>query len=171
MHNLVDRLEKKGWSRKDIIKAVETIKNAKKNKTRDIVFIERRIFWILLIIIIAANFAVSVALLPLLVALRGFLLYFVIIILGLVFGLLFELVIRSMEHLEKQHHLFLAVLIPIVAMLNIFIISNMSNNLVQSLGFANSHNPVATSIIYSASFALPYIISRFVLKIGYYANE
>lgn len=170
MHNLVDRLEKKGWSRKDIIKTVETIKNTKKNKPRDIVFIERRIFWILLVVITAANFAVSVALLPLLVALKGAPLYVVIIILGVILGLVFELVIRSMEHLEKQHHLFLAFLIPIVAMLNVFAISRISNSLVRSLGFANSHNPLIVSLLYSSSFALPYLISRFALKKEYYSS-
>ena len=171
MRNLVDRLEKKGWSRKDIIRAVETIKNAKKNKPRDIIFIERRIFWILLIVIIAANFAVSVALLPLLVALRGPILYFVIVILGLVFGLLFELVIRGMEHLEKQHHLFLVILIPATALVTIFIISSISNNLAKVLNLANAHNSILVSIIYAASFVLPYIIYRFILKIGYYIKE
>ncbi|MBI4143496.1 hypothetical protein HY487_01275 [Candidatus Woesearchaeota archaeon] len=171
MHNLVDRLEKKGWERKEIIKAVEAIKNAKKSKPKDVIFIEKQIFWILLAIIIAANFAVSVALLPLLVALNGVLLYSAVTILGIVFGLLFELVIRGMDHLEKKHHFFLAILIPVVAMSNVFIVSRMSNSLVQKFGFANSHNPIFISVAYSASFALPYVISRFVLKIGYYSKN
>lgn len=170
MRNLVDRLEKGGWGRKDIIRAVESIKNAKKDKTRDTLFIEKRIFWILLVIIIVSNFAVSVALLPLLVALKGMLLYAAIIILGMIFGLLFELVIRSMEHLERQHHLFLAFLIPIVALVNVFIMSNISNNLAQMLGLENVHNSLVVSIIYAASFVLPYIVYRFVLKIEYYAK-
>jgi ABC-type Fe3+-siderophore transport system permease subunit len=170
MQNLVDRLEKKGWGRKDIIKAVEAIKNAKKGRARDIIFIEKRIFWILIILIIAANFAVSVALLPLLVALRGALPYFVIATLGSVFGLLFELVIRSMEHLERQHHLFLAILIPLVAVANMFIISSMSGNLARVLNLSNANNPAIISIIYAASFVLPYVVCRFVLKIGYYAK-
>lgn len=171
MRNLVDRLEKRGWSRKDILKTIDIIKNAKKNKAKDIVFIERRIFWILLVLIIAANFAVSVALLPLLIALSGILLYAAIIVFGIIFGLLFELVIRSMEHLEKQHHLFLAVLIPVVAVLNIFIISNTSNRLARTLNLTNIHNPLIISVIYAVSFVLPYIIYRFVLKIEYYVKE
>ena len=171
MRNLVDRLEKKGWSRKDIVSTLEIIKNAKKNKPGGISFIEKRIFWVLLILIIAANFAVSVALLPMLVALRGALLYSAIIALGLVFGLLFELVIRSMEHLERKHHLLLAFLIPIAALANIFVISALSNNLAMALNLANMHNPAIISIVYSASFVLPYIIYRFILKIEYYVKE
>src|SRR3989338_10246058 len=110
MENLIKRLEKKGWEKEEIAKAVEIIHNAKQLKTPENKFLEKRVYWILLFVIIAANFAISVALMPVLVALRGMLLYFVIIILGLVFGLLFELVIRSIEHLEKRHHVFLAVI-------------------------------------------------------------
>lgn len=168
MHNLADRLEKKGWKRKEIIKTLGIIKNAKKNKPEGTAFIERRIFWILLLLIIAANFSVSVALLPLLIALKGYLLYAAVILLGLVFGFLFELVIRGMEHLEKHHHLFLAFLMLAVSLANIFAISHISNNLSRNLNLANVHNPIAISIIYAVSFAMPYVYCRFVLKKSYY---
>ena len=171
MRNLVDRLEKRGWSRKEIVKAVGIIKSAKRNKTKDIKFLDRRIYWILLVLIIAANFAVSVALLPLLIALKGAFIYFVLVTLGIVFGLLFELVIRSIEHLEKYHHLFLAFLIPAVALANIFVISSISNSLAKTLNLTNFHNPITISITYAASFVLPYVIYRFILKIEYYSNE
>ena len=171
MKNLVERLEKRGWSKKEIIKAVNIIKKAKQNKPKDIIFFEERIYWILLVVIIAANFAISVALIPILLTLRGVLLYFIIIVLGLIFGLLFELLIRSIEHLEKEHHLFLAVLIPLIALSNVFVISKISNNLTRTLNLTNFQNPIVIALIYAASFVLPYIIYRFVLKIGYYAKE
>lgn len=171
MQNLIKRLEKRGWSKREISKAVDIIKNAKQNKPRDVRFIEKRIYWILLILIIVANFAISIALLPLLIVLKEIFLYFIVIVLGLVFGLLFELVIRSMEHLENKHHIFLAILIPLVALLNIFIISKISHDLSKILNLTNFHNPIIIGIVYAASFVLPYIIYRFVLKIEYYAKE
>ena len=73
MENLVNRLEKRGWGKKEIVKAVEIIRNAKQSKSKDTIFIEKRIYWILLIITIVANFAISVALIPLLLALKGML--------------------------------------------------------------------------------------------------
>lgn len=171
MENLVRRLEKKGWKKKEIINAVDIIKKAKHSKTTGNLFLERRIYWILLIIIIAANFAISVALIPVLVVLKGMFLYIVLMLLGIVFGLLFELVIRSIEHLEKKHHLLLAVLIPLIALANAFVISNVSNNLMSTLSLANLHNSLVVALVYSVSFVLPYIVYRFVLKIGYYINE
>lgn len=170
MRNLVDRLEKRGWSRKDIIKAVDSIKNAKNSKPKDAVFIEKRIFWILLVLVIAANFAVSIALLPLIFALRGVLLYAALILLGSGFGFLFELVIRSIEHLEKRHHVFLAIFITLAALLNLFIISNISNNLAKTLNLASYNRPIAVALVYSVSFVLPYIVYRFVLKKEYYVK-
>ena len=93
MRNLIQRLEKRGWKKREIIKAVNIIKTAKHNKTKENVFLEKRIYWILLVMIIVANFAISVALIPILMALRGVFLYFVLIILVIIFCLLFELVI------------------------------------------------------------------------------
>ena len=171
MENLIERLEKRGWSKKEISKAVGIIKNAKQNKPKDVKFLDKRIYWILLVMIITANFAISFALIPILMALRGFILYFVIIILGIVFGLLFELVIRSIEHLEKKHHLTLAVLIPLIALLNIFVISNISNNLVKILNLTNIHNSIIIALIYASSFVLPYVVYRFILNVEYYAKE
>ena len=158
MQNLIKRLEKRGWNKKDITKAVRIIQNAKQNKNKDTKFLDKRIYWILLVIIVVANFAISIALVPVLMTLKGFNLYFVIIILGLVFGLLFELVIRSIEHLEKKHHIFLVIFIPLIALVNILIISKIANNLMLILSITNAQKPIIIALIYAASFVLPYII-------------
>ena len=171
MNNLIDRLEKKGWDKKEIDKAVDIIHNAKQLKTPEARFLEKRVYWILLVLIIAANFAISVALIPVLVALKGIFLYFVVAVFGIVFGLLFELVIRSIEHLEKRHHVFLAILIPAVALANVFAVTRISNNLTSTLNLRNIQSPLIVGLVYAASFVLPYIIYRFVLKIEYYAKE
>ena len=171
MQNLIKRLEKRGWSSKEIEKAVGIIQNAKQNKNKANLFLEKRIYLVLFAIILASNFAISIALIPLLIALNGMILYFLIMVLGIIFGLLFELVIRSMEHLEKRHHITLAFLIPTTALINIFIISRLSNNLMEKLNLKNIHTPIIIALVYAVSFVLPYIIYRFVLKIEYYAKE
>ena len=169
MHNLAERLEKRGWDRKEIVKAFGIIRDAKHNNST--LFLQKRIYWILLLILIAANFAISAALMPALIALRGFFLYFIIAVVAVGFGLLFEILIRSIEHLEKKHHLLLVFLIPIIALANIFFISNLSNRLINELNLGNMHNSITIAVVYAASFVLPYLISRFVLKIGYYSKE
>ena len=121
--------------------------------------------------IIASNFAISVALIPVLMALKGAILYFILAVLGIVFGLLFELVIRGIEHLQKHHHLILAILIPLIALVNIFVVARISNNLSSTLSLRNLQNPIIIAIVYAVSFVLPYIFYRFVLKIEYYIKE
>ncbi len=171
MQNLTKRLEKRGWNKKEILKAVSIIKKAKQEKSAETTFLEKRIYWVLLVVLAAANFAVSVALIPLLISLKGIFLYFILIVMGVVFGVLFELVIRSIEHLEKKHHVILAVLIPLIALANAFAISRISNGLAKTLDLANLHNPAIIALVYAVSFVMPYIVCRFVLEKGYYANK
>ena len=158
MQNLAKRLEKIGWEKKEIEKAVQLISNAKKTNT-EFKFLEKRVFWILLVVLVAANFAISVGLVPALIALKGAFLYLIIIVLGISFGFLFELVIRSIEHLQAKHHIALAIFIPAVALANFFIISNATG----------LNSPLSASLVYAVSFTIPYVFYRFVLKKEYYS--
>ena len=171
MENLKKRLEKRGWKKREIEKAVGIITKAKQNKTEENLFLGKRIFWILLAVLAAANFAVAASIMPMLIALKGISLYVIIAIIGLAFGFVFELVIRTIEHLERRHHLFLAIFIPLAALINAFIIAGLSNDLAAGLSLQNFHSPFAIGLVYAASFALPYMVYRFVLKIEYYARE
>ena len=171
MRNLVKRLEKRGWKKHEIDKAVRIINNAKENKLSENSFLEKRIYWILLFVIIAANFAISIALVPVLMVLNGFKLYLVIVVLGVVFGLLFELVIRSIEHLETKHHVALAIMIPAIALINILVVARISNRLIQQLGLNNLHSALFVGLVYAFSFVIPYRMYRFVWKIEYYGKE
>jgi|SRR3989338_2830698 len=158
MQNLAKRLEKIGWEGHEIEKALRIISSTKAKA--EFRFLEKRIYWILLIVIIAANFAVSVALLPALMALKGNFLYITIIVLGISFGLLFELVIRSIEHLQAKHHIALAIFIPAAALASFFAVSNS----------VNFRSPLAVSLAYAVSFTIPYAVCRFIFKIGYYSK-
>lgn len=171
MQNLIKRLEKRGWENNEISRAVRILQAAKRNKTKEVIFLERHIYWILLLVLIASNFAISVALAIPLMILRGAPLYLIVAVLGLIFGLLFELVIRGIEHLESSHHLALVFFIPVIALVNIFVVSNISNNLAGKFGLHNTQNPITISLIYAISFVLPYIFYRFILKAEYYAKE
>lgn len=169
MRNLAKRLEKKGWKRSEIDRAVGIIQKARQNKAKENLFLEKRIYWVLLAVIATANFAIAVSIVPLLLALRGPGLYFIIAVMGAVFGFLFELAIRSIEHLEKKHHIALAALIPATAIISGYLITTFSNSTGLVFGLKNFHNPLSIALTYAASFALPYIILRFVLKKEYYS--
>ena len=171
MQNLVKRLEKRGWENEEIERAVGIISNAKSEKTKENGFLQERMYLMLLILITAANFIISAALIPIFMALNGAFLYVTIIVVGAGFGFLFELVIRGMEHLEKRHHVILAFVIPAVCLVNSFIISRISNSIMKVLGLKNFQDPLLVSMVYSVAFVMPYFFYRFVLQIEYYSNK
>ncbi len=171
MENLANRLEKRGWKKKEIAEAAWIIRRAKQSADPESRLLQQRVYRILLIVIVVANFAISVALMPLMIALKGPFLYFILVVMGISFGLLFELVIRSIEHFERKHHVILAYFIPVIALVNIFTITKISNGLARTLGMKNIQNPLMIGIVYSVSFVLPYIIARFILRLEYYKKE
>ena len=161
MENIRKYLLEKGWKRKDVESAIRIISHAKKHKHPKIKLLDKAVYWISLSVAIAGNFIISIALIPFLIALSGFRLFLFVIALGISFGLLFELLVRGIEGLEVKHHLFLGIIIPIVALASFVIISN---NLKKLIGIESPHDPIIVGAIYSISFILPYIIYHVFLK-------
>lgn len=171
MEKLKKRLKAKGWGKKDIDKAIKIIKHAKVNKHTKIKFLDKIVYWIALIIAIIGNFLISIALIPFLLVLKSFQLFLVVIVLGISFGLFFEILIRSIEHLTHKHHFYLIVIIPTIAVLNVFIITTFSE-VIGVIGFAikNEHNPFIVGLTYGVAFIAPFIFYKGVLKKGYYLD-
>lgn len=170
MEKLKKRLREKGWTSKDINKTIKIVKEAKEKKHPAIKVLDKAIYWIALIIAIIGNLIISISLIPFLMALKSVQLFSVIIVLGFSFGLLFELLIRSIEHLESKHHIFLSILIPLVAVINVFIITLVSNNIEKIFKIDNPQNPYIVGIVYAISFILPFIFYKLVMKKDYYSG-
>jgi len=164
MKNIKNRLIEKGWSKKDIIKTINIIEKAKKNKHSKIKLLDKLVYWISLAVAIGGNFIIAVALMPELITLNGFQLYLVIITLGISFGLLFEILIRTIEHLKTKHHILLITIIPILAVINFIIILNNTKKLI---GIENPQNPILVGIVYAIAFILPYAVYQIFLKNKY----
>ncbi|MCH8003221.1 MAG: hypothetical protein IH934_01205 [Nanoarchaeota archaeon] len=161
MKNIKKYLVEKGWSKKDINKTIRIIEKAKKNKHPKIKVLDKFVYWFSLLITMIGNLIISISLIPVLITLKGQQLYLVIITLGFAFGLLFELLIRSIENLEIKHHLFLGIIIPIIAVINFIIISN---NMKKLIGIESPQNPIIIGAVYSIAFILPYIFYQIFLK-------
>jgi len=157
-------LTKRGWTKKEINDTLKIFREAKNNKHPAIKFLDKSVYWIALIAAILGNFIISVVLIPFLLTLRDFQLYLVIITIGVTFGLLFELLIRSITHLEARHHLFFGFLVPIVATINVFVITIYSKGLEKKLMIGSVYNPLLVSVVYGAAFIIPYVFYRLFLK-------
>ncbi len=145
------------------------MKNFKESKPQK--FVRNHVLWILIFAMIAANFAVSIALIPAIISIKGENLFLILAITGIFFGLLFELVIRSVEHFDKRHHIFLGIIMPLIAIANFLFITRMASSISLSLDLGELSSPILIPIIYAISFTLPYILSKFILGYGYYSSE
>lgn len=159
-----ETLNKKGWAEGEINKTLKIVREAKKNKHPAIKILDKAVYWIALIMAIIGNFIISIALMPFLLALNSIQLYLIIVTIGIAFGMLFELLIRSITHLKKGHHLFFGFLIPIVAVVNIFIIAKFADILKKMYMIYNIHNPFVVSVVYAAAFITPYAVYHLFLK-------
>ena len=167
MRDIKKRLGQKGWSKKDISKTVRIIEQAKANKHPKIKILDMSVYWISLVIAIIGNFIISISLIPVLLALNNLPMYAVLITIGMSFGLLFELLIRTIEHLETKHHIFLGIMMPLIAIINVIIIVAFSNNLEKIINIENPHSPLLVGIVYALAFMLPYLIYQLFLKNKY----
>lgn len=163
MQDIKKRLIEKGWKKEDINKTLRIIEQAKANKHPKIKILDKAVYWISLFIAVIGNFIISISLIPFLLALRSFQLYAVVITIGISFGLLFELLIRTIE-LQAKHHIFLSIIIPVIAVVNIFVIVLFSNSFMQSINIQNPQNPLFVGAVYAIFFMIPYIAYNVFLK-------
>lgn len=108
---------------------------------------------------VIVNALVSIALIPLLLVLKGPFLYLSVAVVALVVGLIFNFLIMDIEHLDRKHHLFAAAFIPLMAVINIFLITSFSNRVDKLLKLNVSQDPITISAVYVVVFIMPYLVS------------
>lgn len=122
------------------------------------------IYWVSLVAAIMGNFIISVILVPFLVMLDDQVtLYIIVMIMGLVFGALFNFLLTDIERLDENHHVMTGVVIPVLAVINVYIMVNVSKTIGTIISITVNQNALVISIIYVAMFMVPYIINA-ILK-------
>ena len=165
MNDIYRKLKDKGWNDEDINKAALIIKNSEIKKSKKLRFLDDIIFWIVLIIAIIGNLIISIILIPFLLALKGYILYSIIIIIGISFGFFFDLLIRDIEKLEKKNIIISGLFIPAIAIINISYMVRFANYIQSTLQLGNvPHSYILVSLVYAAAFMLPYLSKEFILK-------
>ncbi|MCX8146963.1 MAG: hypothetical protein N3D84_00670 [Candidatus Woesearchaeota archaeon] len=118
------------------------------------------VYWTVLLVLTIGNFLISVILIPFLLVFKPVHLALIVSILGIIFGLMFNLIIRDIEHIEKEHHLIAAIFIPSIALINIFVMVNIANNLAARLKLPAHENAFLISLLYVIVFIIPYVFSE-----------
>ncbi len=162
MHeDITANLASKGWNRAEVKRAADIIAHAESEKSTSMRFLEQMAFWIALFVAILGNFIISVVMVPFLLLLQGWGLYFTIFVIGATFGILFNVIIHYIEDLKEGQHIIVGAFIPALALINIYLIAHFSNDLEILLNLPTPpHSPIAISTMYVFAFVLPYFIKH-----------
>ena len=148
------------WTDDDIEKTLRIIENAQERKPREIRFIDKAVYWGVLIVAIIGNIILSIILIPFMLVLKHFVLYMIIFVLAFVFGLFFDLLLREIEQLDQPHRVIAGLFIPALAIINVFYMTQFSNYLTATIRLNNVHNPLLISIVYTTAFVMPYLFYK-----------
>jgi len=165
MKDRIKRMKKKGWNDEEIDKTLKMLSKYDKHAEYN-VSSNRIIYWTVLLVLTISNFLVAVFLIPILLAISTIKFYFLIAALAFIFGLFFDLLIRDIEHLKTKHHVFAAVFMPVMAVLNLFVMIGVTNKLVDILKIGQHEDPIFASFIYVFVFMLPYVINTIREELG-----
>ena len=109
--------------------------------------------------IVFATVIVSLILIPVLIALTPGIVYFLVIVLAGMIGFLYNFLITDIGHLERKHHLWAGILVPLLALVNMVVMVTWSNRFITALPVQNlSHNPWMLGIVFAVVFILPAVI-------------
>lgn len=159
----ITKLQQKGWNDAEIKKAEQAL-------ARDLrydVHFSRIVFWSAIIVIVFANMVVAGVLIPFLIALNEWVLYGAVILLAGTVGFLYNFLITDIGHLERKHHLWAGILVPLLALGNIVAVVILSNRFIEDAKIQNvPHDPYIIGIVFAIAFILPYVIDRLRLMVG-----
>lgn len=164
MHITKERLQEKGWSQEEINHALETFSQAKENRHPKIGLLDTAVYWFGLLLMIIGTLAFSLMILPLLLTVNSIALYFIIIIFALTFGMMMSIAVRDIEIIERFHHVIVFSVVPIIGVINFFIVVNIANTSFIADALQVHHNPLILAMVYLASFVTPYFFMVFKRK-------
>jgi len=167
MSNLIERLRKKGWTEQDIEKAVRIIEQGKNKKPKAFIILDSIMYWLVLFVALIGNFIISIILIPFMLAIQGFRLYAIIIIIGFAFGAFFDLLIRDLENLQNKDLVIAGIFLPLLALINVSLMVKFSNFLQAGLRLSSiNHSAIMIAFVYVFAFILPYLIKSIILYTG-----
>lgn len=146
------------WSEKEVEKAAKILATAEKNKGMRLRLLDETVHWILLIVALLGNFLLAIFLV-LFAHVLGAYAYALAALLGLGFGWLVEMPIRDLEKLDKHKHFLSRVLLPLLALVNVYLIIGVKRVAEASLG-ALAFDGMWLGLAYGAAFLVPHLLSH-----------
>ena len=146
-------LKKKGWKSSEISATVKAVSLVQKKRVGE--HLNHFLYWSSLLLIGLTNIVGIFSLFPALLLFEGMQLNLVVAGSGVAFGILFNYFIRALEHLERKHHIIAGIFIPIVVLLDVFILLGINEFLRYKFN-ATHENMAVTIILFVVGFLVPY---------------
>ncbi len=156
-----------GWQPHQVNKAAAILQSANAVKSDAIKFLDEVVYWGILLSAIIGNFILSLVFIPILLAFDDLSLVVTVAVLAVAFGTLMDVVIREIEHLRRAHLIIPELFIPAIALINIYMIVQLSNKFAVGVGLP-THNPWVVSIMYVCGFILPHFILKWKRNKGHF---
>jgi len=160
MEKIKRLLVKKGWPSHEVEKTIRILGRAHHKKSKTVLFLDKSALWLGLILIILGNFIVSVILVPLLIIMSGWWLYISLLGIAAAFGFVVTVIAGYIERIQREHVLILGVLLPAIALINVYIMAYFANRLELLMQIGTLHNPTFIALVYTVGFMIPYMLSQ-----------
>ena len=166
---LAEALAKKGWSRNEIDHAMRVLHRGSELKSRTARVFESMLYWLALVLAILMSFLMAVLLVPLLMISSGIWSGLALIAFGVSFGFLFEWLHCRLETITEKRYLLAGIFLPAIAIINVYIVTRLSNTLSTLVTAYNPdvyvaiHSPMVVSAVFLISFIAPYLFHKVTL--------
>lgn len=144
----MNRVVSKNWAEHMIQRAERTVEMQSVRYT----FRHKIVFWTSIIVIVKINLAIAAVLIPFLAAFNTLFFDGVILLSAFIVGICYNFLLTDVAHLEKGHYFLAVVLVPLVAITNVFLIGGVVGKL-----FGLQRSLWLIAILYGAVFILPYL--------------
>lgn len=156
-----ERLRQKGWTQEEIAQTLSIMKQSRERRSWLMSWLNRMVFWGALLLLIFGNMLISVVLIPFMLISPPILLYPGLFIIGVTFGSLYTLVIHDIGKIEDTPKIMPELFIPAIALINVYIITVLSNQLALILNLKPGvHAPIFVAVAYVSGFVVPLLYSK-----------
>ncbi len=152
-------LKKKGWQDKHIVKISNLLKKGEKNKDKKTKVLDEFLHIILFFFVIIGNVFVIFSMLPLILGNSQWVLLLVISVVGLCFGFLVDHLLRDLD-ISKKHYLSAGIVLPIISLIIMLIVFELSKNVASRLNYVIKINPILSVVVYIIAFSSPHLVYK-----------
>ncbi|MFT4310390.1 MAG: hypothetical protein ACMXYC_02050 [Candidatus Woesearchaeota archaeon] len=155
--HLLSKMKQKGWSDQELAHARSVF--AQKYSTPWFVLL---LHWMFLCLVIIGNVIIATSIIPLLILFPLQLTYLLTAVLGGCFGYLIVVVVKHIDHfLDIHHHLFLALIIPLLSIAG-FITITYYMAFLFDVTLVGMYHIYLIASMYVMSFLTPYIVHKWL---------